>query len=143
MHAYYANEIATINNRLDELERWTRSARRDALIADLRDALERVIESAGEYAEIGAQCAEVIEESATETVEVSGALDRAMTAAHKTGCAIVKGAARMGAELERHAPGCLVQRGPVKVWTVYADGGEYRLVVRDGSFNGAMHWMAR
>ena len=138
MHAaYIANHLADLHQRLANVRAWEPSARRDALIEEY----EAQIEEYTDAVELGAQIAQIAEESAV--VEVSGALDRAMTSAKRAGCALVKGAARMGVELERHAPGCCVQRGPVRIWTVEADGGEYRLVVRDGSFNGAMHWRAR
>lgn len=134
----YAAEIADLHNQIADLKQWAPSARRDALIAMREERIEE-LESC---MELGDEMAEVKADAAAEQVEVSAALESAITTAQAVGCALVTGAPAILRELERLVPGCTTQRNGMQIATVATEGGEIRVVRRANSYRCAVSWRA-
>jgi hypothetical protein len=137
-NAIAADAIATYQAEIEQLRQHAPSKRRDALVA----MREQLIEELMGCMELGDEMAEVACEMATEAVEVSAALEQAITTAQATGCAVVLGAHSLVRELTRLVPGCIEQRNGLEIATVSTDDGELRLVRRAGSYRAAASWRA-
>jgi hypothetical protein len=136
--ALYTAAITVLQTEIAHLRCWAPSVRRDVLIAEREEAVAELMECMTVEAEV----VEVEAEADAEAVEISAALEAAIVDAQATGCALVKGAPSMLRELERVAPGCVTKRGELEIATVATEGGELRLVRRNGSYRGAMSWRA-
>lgn len=123
-------------------------ARRDALIeqyetyiADLEAAEQTILdmqESAEQAVELGDEAAE----AADEAPAVKPSLKRAMRAARKTGHAIVKGAPRVGQQMEQLVEGCGQHLCGLSSWCIVDEttGDTYRLTLAKGATSGVMRW---
>lgn len=136
--------VLELHQAIADLRKRRSSAHRDALIADYEQAIEDLEGAESALFEMGAEEAEAeqlaIEEGA---VEISAELDEAIKSAMaKPDTSVtVRGAARLGAELEALVPGCAGHRTvDVAIWIVAMPEGELRLSLVRGAAGGSMRF---
>lgn len=136
--------VLELHQAIADLRKRRSSAHRDALIADYEQAIEDLEGAESALFEMGAEEAEVeqvlIEEGAVEiSAELDGAIKSAMSKPDQS--VTVRGAARLGAELEALVPGCAGHRTvDVAIWIVAMPEGELRLSLVRGAAGGSMRF---
>jgi hypothetical protein len=127
--------LTSLHDRYVEIAAWAPSRRRDALVDQFAAEIERMTDAQDQLADMDQFAAEG-------EAEISEELDAAISETQAIGTLIVRDAAALGAQMQRACPGCCVQRGAVKVWSVVLERGELRLTLKSGALKGVMSWRA-